>query len=160
MAQSAAVAIWLDAAEDRQRHCARRPPDAGHELARELPEPLHRGRPERIRDIRPVMLGLHPAGLPKNLQVMRDCRLGDGAAGREVARTHGAFVAQLAKNREPGAVGRCVQQRDIGIRLSCQAITTVTGKVPFRVVRMCHNIDNAEYCSGRREHHIEDCGHP
>lgn len=93
MAQSAAVAIWLDAVEDRQRHCARRPPDAGHELPRELPEPLHGGRPERIRDIRPVMLGLHPAGLPENLQVMRDCRLGDGAAGREVARTHGAFVA-------------------------------------------------------------------
>ena len=69
---------------------------------------------------------LDPACVAQDLEVVRDGRLADVAAGREVARTHFGAVAQLAQDRQAGRVRGGLQQQDVGVGLSLHAATVLT----------------------------------
>lgn len=111
---------WLDHRQATARRrfgfrgeCAGRP-----NLAGELTEPGGGGGSEPVVDPCSTPFAVHPSRLAKNLQVVRDGRLGDVAARREVARADDPFCAQLAKDRQPGRVGGCLEEPDVGIGLS------------------------------------------
>ena len=59
-----------------------------------------------------------PAGVAEHLEVVRDGRLADVAAGGEVAGADLGAVAQLAEDREPGRVGGGLQEQDVGVGLA------------------------------------------
>ena len=77
---------------------ARRRPQSGwSELARDHSEPFHGFGPKSIEDPGRAALGADPAGFAQDLEVVTDRRLGDVAAGREVARADLVSRCQLPR---------------------------------------------------------------
>jgi hypothetical protein len=67
--------------------------------------------------------------------VVRHSRLGDFAAGSEVAGTDGPLVGELAKDAEPGGIGGTLQQEEIGVDGSLHPLT----------ISMALDIDKCQY---------------
>ena len=74
--------------------------------------------PEEVVDERGTPLGADPTGLAEDLEVMADRRLGDVAAGREVACADAVRGGELPQDGEPGGVGRSLEEDDVGICLA------------------------------------------
>ena len=93
----------------------REPQIRATDVAGELAEPGDGLRPERVPDPGPASLAADPAGVAQDLEVVRHGRLADVAAGVEVAGADLVGIAQLAQDREPGRIGRGLEQEDIGV---------------------------------------------
>ena len=86
------------------------------QFGRNFPEPIHGVGAERVSDVCAAALSPNPACLSEHLEVMGDCRLGDGAAALgEVAGAHRGLRTQLAEDREPRRVGCGVKEEDVGV---------------------------------------------
>ena len=127
-AQARGLGARLDDREPsrRGRECDRRAEAAG-----QLAEALDRLGPERVPDPGPAALAADPAGVAEDLEMVRDGRLADVAAGGEVAGADLGAVAQLAQDREPGRVGGGLEEQDVRVGLA---------------LHMAHCIDRCLYC--------------
>jgi hypothetical protein len=83
-------------------------------------------RVQAVVDPRPAALGGDDTRLSQHLQVMRHGRLGDVAAGAEVAGADGPVGAQLADDREPDRIGQCLEHTDVGIERTIHALIIST----------------------------------
>ena len=91
------------------------------DIAGELAEPRDRLRSERVADPRPPPFAIDPTGVAEDLEMVRDGRLADVAARREVAGADLRGVAQLAQDRQPGRVGGGLEEQDVGVGLAFHA---------------------------------------
>ena len=120
------IACHARASRTGSRREARRQPDARAEVAGEFAEARDGRGPKRVPDPGAAALAFDPAGVAEDLEVVRDGRLADVAAGGEVAGADLGDVAQLAQDREPGRVGGGLEEEDVGVGLALHAANVLT----------------------------------